>query len=286
MFKISSFDSILRYLFAISLLSYCGNTVAQAMEHAVIFEDPSAVVKRYPVLKKVSHNFIPIREDAAISETDFESKLTSVIVENEYSISPDSGVSTIGIYDCIALALPDVGLLMHVHMSSSLRSVQDILRIYKNEKISLYTASLSPFINKMVETLSEIGFPYESMSLFLQPMELIEIGNDFDPMKYKFSYEGVCNPGSYAPQQIIFYVDENGKQVVIEEYNKAIKGNSRDFFRPFVDFASNLRKPLHIYLENKKVNFLEIDNIFMRKLQDSLYDQRDSLSNKERLVKI
>lgn len=268
-------------LFVLSLLC-AQNFNVYAMEHGIVFEDQESITKSHPYLKDINLNMLPVFEDEKLIEVN-KKELSDyhLIVENEYAVNDsiqDKKLATVGIYDCIGLVIPTVNKMVHIHQKTNLETVGEIIREHSKEKVFLYTCSINPYIEKVLEILNKSGFENKLVTLSVRPVAIEELGTN-SIMKYSYSYDDTLKnlPKAYMPQKMSFYVRENEEKTVKECYAKHRQSQVHTFQKA-VGFMTDVRSPLHIALEDQTVSLFKIDYKLMRKEQENISNFRNSLS--------
>jgi hypothetical protein len=176
--------------------------------------------------------------------------------------------------------IPNANVMMHIHKKTNLESVQEIVSKHAKENIFLYSASIVPYIENVVECLIYYGINKESITLSLRPMTIEEPSfENFKFDKYTYSYDDTCEnyTSTCMPQKVSFYVNENEKQVVKNCYLKYLQSRQGSLMKAG-SFMTEMRGPLNISLKNGEYNLFKMNYELMRNTQETINEKRDSLS--------
>ncbi len=136
-------------LFVLSLL-YILNLNAHASGHGIVFEEQSSLTTHHPYLRGINLNILPLPDTEKLLEvTERELPSYHFIEENEYattSSSQEKALAITGIYDCIGLVIPTVNMMMHIHRTTNLESVAEVIGKHSNEQVFLFPIVKKSFL--------------------------------------------------------------------------------------------------------------------------------------------
>ncbi|MBP6951685.1 MAG: hypothetical protein KA112_03075 [Alphaproteobacteria bacterium] len=262
--------------FSFSLLLSAQNFCVHAT-HGILFEEEERLASHHSYLNGVNLRLLPL-QDPDIMQEATESGLQGykTILENEYAIDGVNQLAAIGIYDCTALVIPSISMMMHIHERTNLENIEKIVKPYLCEEVFLYTSSIGRPIKKVLETLDRSGFQRQLITLSIRPLAIEEISDDFSPFKYSYSYEG-DKKVSGMPQKVTFFVKEDEKQIVKNIYSQNLPSWKNGY--PATNFMTQIRQPLNIVLKDGVVEFCKINYDLMRSTQEQC--ERKSILEKD-----
>ena len=288
-----------KYFLLILLILVCQNYSVHAMqdeharEHGIVFKKQDNVEENHPYLKGINIKFIPLQKPKTNPFQKEEINKYNIITTNEYASLEHSNqkyLATLGVYDCIIIIVPSENMMAHVnHTVTGLKSIKELFQEKKDKEIFLCTLSITHYLKNIVDTLIEIGFKNERMTLYVRPLEE-ELSSEHCLSKYRLSYDEETYQlarkyHAFSPDKFTFYLNEEDEKFVKKCHLDVLNDEKKKNFSKFPTFSSQVRRPLNIILKDGKLFLFKIDQHLVKNIEDDILKIRPSLSQKE-IVKV